>query len=92
MKRNYKLYLNDIEENIDNINEFIGDIDYEDFIEDKKTSTAVVHCLEIIGEASKNIPLQIRQKYHYVDWSDMAKTRDKITHSYFRMCIARAMA
>jgi len=83
MKRDYKLYIKDILNSILKTEEFIGDMSYRDFIEDDKTSSAVVRKLEIIGEASKNIPKEIRMKYKEVPWSDMAKMRDKITHFYF---------
>jgi uncharacterized protein with HEPN domain len=43
----------------------------------------VVRKLEIIGEATKNVPKAIRQKYKEVPWSKMAKMRDKIIHFYF---------
>jgi len=43
----------------------------------------VVRKLEIIGEATKNIPKLIRQKYKELPWSDMAGMRDKIAHFYF---------
>ena len=83
MKRDYKLYINDILDSIAKIEEFIGYISYTEFVEDDKTSSAVVRKLEIIGEASKNIPKEIRMKYKDIPWSDMAKTRDKIIHFYF---------
>ncbi len=83
MKRDFKLYLRDIVDSVDSVEEFIGNIDFEDFLEDNKTNSAVVWKLETVGEASKNIPLEIRQKYPKIEWSDMARMRDKITHSYF---------
>lgn len=83
MKRDYKLYIKDILNSVLKTEEFIGDMSYRDFIEDDKTSSAVVRKLEIIGEASKNIPKEIRMKYKEVPWSDMAKMRDKMTHFYF---------
>lgn len=83
MKRDYKLYIKDILNCVLKTEEFIGDMSYRGFIEDDKTSSAVVRKLEIIGEASKNIPKEIRMKYKEVPWSDMAKMRDKITHFYF---------
>ena len=49
----------------------------------KKTSSAVSHKLEIMGEAAKNVPDDVRQRYNEVPWSDMARTRDRIIHAYF---------
>ncbi|OGL41417.1 MAG: hypothetical protein A3C43_10150 [Candidatus Schekmanbacteria bacterium RIFCSPHIGHO2_02_FULL_38_11] len=83
MKRDYKLFIKDILECIARIDEFIKGIDFDKFVQDDKTSSAVVRKIEIIGEATKNIPKHIRQRYKDVPWSDMAKMRDKITHFYF---------
>jgi len=83
MKRDYGLYIKDIRDSILKIEEFVGNMSYKEFVEDDKTSSAVVRKLEIIGEASKNIPKEIRGKYKEIPWSDIAKMRDKIIHFYF---------
>ena len=83
MKRTYKDYINDITASITNVSEFIKDLDYDDFIKDRKTEFAVIRALEIIGEATKNIPESIRDKYPEVPWKSMAGMRDKLTHAYF---------
>lgn len=83
MKRDYKLFINDIIEAIIDIMEFIKDMNYEDFLRDRKTQRAVVQAIEVIGEASKNIPRAIKAKYKDLPWSEMAKMRDKISHFYF---------
>jgi uncharacterized protein with HEPN domain len=56
---------------------------FDEFVKDDKTSSAVVRKLEIIGEATKNVPRDIRQRYKALPWSDMARMRDKIIHFYF---------
>ena len=83
MKREYKLFIQDIKECISQIDGFVGDMEFKDFVSDDKTSSAVVRKLEIIGEAAKNIPKEITQKYKELPWSDMARMRDKIIHAYF---------
>jgi uncharacterized protein with HEPN domain len=83
MRRDYSLYIQDILECIEKIDEFVGDMAYEEFVEDDKTSSAVVRKLEIMGEAAKNISKEIKQKYKEIPWSDIAKMRDKIIHFYF---------
>jgi len=55
----------------------------EEFVEDDKTSSAVTRKLEIIGEATKNIPVDIRKKYKDVLWARMAKMSDRLSHGYF---------
>ncbi|MCK5843615.1 MAG: DUF86 domain-containing protein [Victivallales bacterium] len=83
MKRDYGLYVEDILESIRKIAGFIGDMDFDEFVNDEKTSSAVILKLIIIGEATKNIPKYLRERYSDVPWSDMAKMRDKISHGYF---------
>jgi len=83
MKREYKLFIQDIKECIAQIEEFVGNMTLEKFKADEKTSSAVVRKIEIIAEATKNVPREIRQKYKELPWSDMARMRDKIIHSYF---------
>ena len=83
MTRDYNLLFKDIVEAIKKIDEFIGDMNYAKFAKDDKTSSAVARKIEIIGEAAKNIPAQLRRKHPQIPWSDMAKMRDKTIHFYF---------
>ena len=83
MKRDYWLFIKDLIEAIDDIEAFIGDMDFDNFYADKKTRSAVVWKLEVIGEATKNIPNSVRNKYKEIPWKDMAGMRDKISHLYF---------
>ena len=82
-KRIYLDFINDIKDEIQNIEEFAGSLSYEDFIRDKKTLRAVIRCFEVIGEAVKNIPTEIREEYPDIPWKDMAGMRDKLIHEYF---------
>ncbi len=59
-QRDFKIYLNDIYESIEKGISFIENMDYEDFKKDEKTQFALVRAIEIIGEASKKIPNEIR--------------------------------
>jgi len=49
----------------------------------KKTVSAVIRCLEVIGEATKKLPLEFRLKYPDIPWKQMAGMRDKLIHEYF---------
>lgn len=83
MKREVNLFIKDILGAIEKIEEFVKGMDFEEFVRDDKTASAVVRKLEIIGEASKNIPELIKQKYNLLPWKEMARMRDKISHVYF---------
>jgi uncharacterized protein with HEPN domain len=63
--------------------EFVSGLTFEEFTEDRKTQFAVIRALEIIGEATKNIPYEVSEKYPFVPWKDLAGIRDKLIHTYF---------
>ena len=81
--RNYRLYISDILDCIIKINDFIGDMDFDAFLKNELVSSAVILKIIIIGEASKNVPEEIKIKYPEPPWKDMAAIRDKIAHCYF---------
>ena len=83
MKRDYKLFIKDIVDAIESIEKFVAGMNFEEFKNDDKTVSAVVRKLEIIGEATKNIPDEIKEKYPKLPWKEMAKIRDKLIHGYF---------
>jgi len=81
--RDYDMYLKDIIEAMNAIESFVRDMDFDIFKEDDRTASAVIRKFEIIGEATKNIPENIKQKYPEVPWKEMAGMRDKLIHFYF---------
>lgn len=81
--REYRLYLKDILAAIESIENFIVGMDLAAFERDDKTSSAVLRKLEIIGEAVKQIPEEIRRAYPQIPWREMAGMRDKLIHFYF---------
>lgn len=83
MKRDYKLFVQDILQAIKDIEIFVKDMDYTNFSVDEKTKSAVVWQIHIIGEATKNIPKSMTAKYDELPWKYMARIRDKIAHFYF---------
>ncbi|MCH7763703.1 MAG: DUF86 domain-containing protein [Candidatus Marinimicrobia bacterium] len=83
MKRNSSLYLIDILDSCQFIQEFVDGLDYNQFISDEKTTSAVIRKIEIIGEASKNIPDEIKHQASDIPWKEIAGMRDKLIHAYF---------
>ncbi len=77
------MYLEDIIDAINSIEAYTKDLTYDDFVKDRKTIDAVIRNFEVIGEATKQIPLAVRQTYPKVPWRDMAGMRDKLIHGYF---------
>jgi uncharacterized protein with HEPN domain len=82
-KRDINLFFTDILEAIGSIKEYTHGMGYEEFIQDKRTRDAVVRNLEIIGEAAKNIPESVKEKYPEVNWKAITGMRDKLIHEYF---------
>ena len=80
MKRNCKIYLQDILDAFDSIENFLGEMTLTEFRDDDKTASAVIRKFEIIGEAAKQIPKEIRQKYSDIPWKEMAGMRDRLIH------------
>jgi uncharacterized protein with HEPN domain len=81
--RNSKLYLKDILEALSAIERFVEGVEFEDFKKNDEKSSAVIRKFEIIGEATKNVPEEIKQIYPDVPWKEMAGFRDKLIHFYF---------
>ena len=82
-KRSFRLYLNDILTSAERIDEYLGNLSYEEFIRDPKTMDAVIRNLEIIGEAAKKVPGDIKEKYTEVPWEGMYRLRNQVSHEYF---------
>jgi uncharacterized protein with HEPN domain len=82
-KRVYIDYLQDILENAKKGKEFVAGMSGDEFLKDEKTVFAVIRAIEVLGEATKKIPREVREKYPQIPWREMAGTRDKLVHEYF---------
>lgn len=81
-KRDVLDYLADIVDAIDAATSFVQGMDATHFHADRRTVYAVTHALEIVGEATKRIPEQLRVRYPHVPWRLMAGMRDRLIHGY----------
>ena len=82
LNREYTDYLKDILDSINKVEKFIKGMTFDQFANDDKTIFAVIRALEIIGEATKNIEMQVRKNYPQIPWREMAGIRDKLIHDY----------
>lgn len=79
-------YLNSLQDMIDHAlkaEAFTRDKTIEDLMQDEVLLFAVARALEVIGEASKQVPASIKDQYPQVPWRSIAGMRDKIIHQYF---------
>jgi len=83
MQRAHDLYLKDILDAIRKIENYTENLTYEEFLKDELRQDGVVKNLEVIGEAVKNIPDDLRGKKPHVEWKKIAGLRDILTHEYF---------
>jgi len=70
-------------ESMQAIESYIADMSEDDFQWDRKTIDAVVRNLEIIGEASKAIPAEVKDRHPEIDWTGILGLRNRIAHEYF---------
>ena len=82
-ERVYIDYIVDIAEELERIEKFVEGLSYEEFKKDVKTVYAVIRCFEIIGEAVKNIPDEVLNRYPQIPWKKIAGMRDNLVHGYF---------
>ncbi len=90
MKRDIRVYIKDIIEAIEKIEEYTKGSSEKDFCANTQMQDAVLRRLEIIGEAVKHIPRKIRNEYPDVSWKQIAGMRDILIHEYFGVNLKRA--
>jgi uncharacterized protein with HEPN domain len=83
VSRDWILFVEDIETACLKIGRFTTDATFEMFAADERTFDAVCRNLEIIGEAAKRVPDEIRVKFSEVEWRRLAGLRDVLAHAYF---------
>ena len=83
MRKDYKVFLEDILEAVRKVRDYTDGLSLEAFAADTKTFDAVIRNLEIIGEAVKQIPEDIRSRRPEVEWKRIARLRDILIHQSF---------
>ena len=87
MKKDNSLYLKHIFASISRVEEYTHSIRYEDFISGNLIQDGVIRQLEIIGEATKKLSNEFKDRYPEIAWKDIAGMRDKLIHHYFGVAI-----
>ena len=81
--RHYNLYIEDILECIGKIKKYTKGVTFKQFSKDQKTIDAVIRNFEIIGEATKQLSSEMKNKYPDIEWKSMIDFRNVIVHEYF---------
>ena len=83
MSRSVVEYIKHVKNELDYLLQKSEGLDFDTFDTDETLKRAFSRSLEIIGEAVKNVPEEIRFEYPKVEWKAMAGMRDKLIHHYF---------
>ncbi|GBE19901.1 MAG TPA: DUF86 domain-containing protein [Candidatus Pacearchaeota archaeon] len=89
MKRDLKLFIKDILENINLIQESVKGLTKKQFETNRLVVDATLRRLEVMGEAVKNLPDSFTKKYKNIPWKDIARFRDVLIHAYFGINLDR---
>ncbi len=85
MSRNWELFLRDMLEAAQKVIRYTDEREMAAFVADEMAYDATLRNLEVLGEAAKNIPEEIRRRHPEVDWRGVAGLRDILAHAYFAL-------
>ncbi|EKE05807.1 MAG: hypothetical protein ACD_19C00176G0029 [uncultured bacterium] len=80
--KDISIYFKHIKDSCNRIGRFIRGVSYSKLLGDELIQNAVIRQLEVIGEATRQIPQEVRAKYKQVNWDDIVGMRDKLVHDY----------
>jgi uncharacterized protein with HEPN domain len=81
--KQYKPFVEHIAEEIKYLIQTSQELTYEIFIYNETLKRSFVRALEVIGEATRNVPPEFRKKHPEVQWKELAGMRDILIHQYF---------
>jgi uncharacterized protein with HEPN domain len=83
MKKDSLVYVRHMHDAIHRIETYTKGVNYDDFKTNNLLQAGVIREIEIIGEATKKLPSEFKEKYHDIPWKQIAGMRDKLIHDYF---------
>lgn len=82
-KREYADYLHDILEHAAKAQQFVAGVSFDTFRTNEEKALAVVRALEVVGEAARQVPREVRRRHPEIPWQEAIGMRDKLVHDYF---------
>lgn len=83
MSRDPFIYIEDMYEHAERAYQYCIDLDFSEFCTHGVHYDAILRNLEILGEAAKNVPPDLRERWPQVEWRAIAALRDILAHHYF---------
>jgi len=87
-RRDWLLFVADMQEAIEKIAGYVDAMTFTDFQSDTRTVDAVVHNLLVIGEAARCLPASIKENHPDIDWIAINGLRNRIAHEYFGLSLS----
>lgn len=81
-ERHSSILLADMLDSIVAILQYTNGMDYEAFLEDRKTRDAVIRNLQVLGEAANRVPKVTRDVYPDIEWMRIIRSRHILVHDY----------
>jgi len=82
-KRNFIVFIEDILQSISNIESYTKNLSFEEFDDNQMIIDAVIRNIEIIGEAARNVPQEVKERFEKIPWKKMIGLRNLTIHEYF---------
>lgn len=89
MKKDIRVYLEDILASIEKIETYTRGLSFEQFEQNTEHQDAVIRRLEILGEAVKRVPHDVRERHPHIPWKQIAGMRDVLIHEYADVSLPR---
>lgn len=83
MERDYDLYLKDMLDAIEAIQEYTAGMEFEEFAENDLVVDGVLQNFQVLGEAAGEIPAEVREEHDHIPWRDIQDFRNVVVHKYW---------